>query len=76
MNNETGVICGADEVGEICVSSPYGMNEYLESTDENKKCFMDDGFVRTGDLGKYNNEGRLIFVDRLKSLIKLVPRSS
>ena len=54
------------------MSSPYTMYEYLERPEENKKCFMNDGFVRTGDLGKYDSDGRLIFVDRMKSLIKLV----
>ena len=56
----------------MCVSSPYTMYEYLERPEENKKGFMNDGFIRTGDLGKYNRDGRLIFVDRMKSLIKLV----
>ena len=46
------------------------MLEYLERPEENKKCFMSDGYIRTGDLGKYHNDGRFIFIDRIKALIK------
>ena len=70
MNIDTGDLCRADEIGEICVSSPYAMLEYLERPEENKKCFMSDGYIRTGDLGKYHNDGRFIFIDRIKALIK------
>ena len=46
------------------------MLEYLERPEENKKGIMSDGYIRTGDLGKYNKDGRFIFIDRIKALIK------
>ena len=70
LDTETGNTNGIDEVGEICVKSPFQMFEYLERPEETKKCFTEDGFIRTGDLGKYDSEGRLIYVDRMKALIK------
>ena len=48
------------------------MSEYLSRPEENQKCFMNDGFMRTGDLGKYDSVGRVVFLDRIKTLIKLV----
>ena len=57
-------------MGEICVKSPYHMSEYLERPESNKECFLEDGFMRTGDLGVYDKEGRASYVDRMRSVIK------
>ena len=69
-NLETGEPCKSGEVGEICVKSPYTMSEYLERPDSTKECFGEDGFMRTGDMGKYDQDGRVAYVDRIKAIIK------
>ena len=46
------------------------MSEYLERPEFNTECLVKDGFIRTGDLGVYDKEGRISFVDRIKSVIK------
>ena len=48
------------------------MSEYLERPDDTKECFLEDGFIRTGDLGLYDKEGRVSYVDRMKAVIKYV----
>ena len=48
------------------------MVEYLERPEETKEIFLEDGFMRTGDLGFYNEQGGFSFVDRLKEMIKYV----
>jgi len=48
------------------------MMEYLERPEENKRVFLDDGFIRTGDLGVYDDEGNFALVDRIKEVIKYV----
>ena len=48
------------------------MVEYLERPEETKEIFLEDGFMRTGDLGLYNEQGGFSFVDRLKEMIKYV----
>ena len=68
MNTEN--ICKPGELGEICVSTPYRMKGYLERPEENKQCFMEDGYIRTGDLGHYNERGDFLLVDRIKEIIK------
>ena len=46
------------------------MKGYLERPEENKQCFMEDGYLRTGDLGHYNERGDFLLVDRIKEIIK------
>ena len=66
------MICKPGELGEICVNSPHTMMEYLERPEENKQCFLEDGFIRTGDLGVYDDQGNFSLVDRIKEIIKYV----
>ena len=67
--NDEGEILSANEPGEIVVSGPTLMNGYLEG--ENP--FVDiDGvrYVKTGDLGKMDEDGYLYFLSRKKRTIK------
>ena len=67
---DSGNICDLGEVGELCYQSPYTMIEYLDRPEETKQYFDSDGFCHTGDLVSYNQHGHLIYVDRLKEMIK------
>lgn len=66
-DNET--FLGPNEVGEILSKTPYIMKGYLKK-DQNAAFFRPDGFVHTGDLGYYREDGTLVFKSRLKELIK------
>ena len=70
MNPETRDICDAHEIGEICVKNPYTMLGYLKKPNQTKEVLDSDGFARTGDLGYYDENGDIFFVDRMKELIK------
>ena len=50
-------ICDPGESGELIVSSPYGMDEYLNRPEATNEAFR-EGWYYTGDLGSIDEEGR------------------
>ena len=63
---------GPNEVGEIVVNGPQVMVGYYNRDDENRSSFIEiDGksFFRTGDIGRYDEEGYFFMVDRVKRMI-------
>jgi fatty-acyl-CoA synthase len=63
---------GPGEVGEIVSSGPQIFLGYWKDPQATAACFLDiDGkrFFRTGDLGRYDEEGYFFIVDRLKRMI-------
>lgn len=61
---------GPDETGEIWVRGPNIMKGYWNQPAANAEMLMDDGWMRTGDLGYFDSGGHVFLVDRLKELIK------
>lgn len=55
-------------VGEIWIRGPQVMVEYFENEDATKSS-LSNGWLRTGDLGMIDSEGRLHIIDRLKNII-------
>ena len=59
---------GIGEVGEICVKGPQVMKGYLRNPEETKRTIQ-NGWLYTGDLGRFDEEGYLYIVDRKKDMI-------
>jgi fatty-acyl-CoA synthase len=57
------------EVGEIIIKGPTVMKEYYQNPEETAQTLR-GGWLHTGDLGRYDEEGFLYFVDRKKDMIK------
>ena len=57
-------------MGEICIHSPFRMIGYLDRPEANKEVFLVDGFIRSGDLGTYDEQANFTLVDRIKEIIK------
>lgn len=59
----------ADGIGEVAVKGPMVFKGYYNMEEETAKVFTPDGFFKTGDLGKLDNEGYLILAGRVKNMI-------
>ncbi len=58
-----------DEEGEIQVQSSYIFEGYLGQKELSKAAFTEDGFFKTGDLGKFDMPGNLHITGRIKDVI-------
>jgi long-chain acyl-CoA synthetase len=57
------------EDGEVLIKGPIVMQGYWQNDAANKEVFTSDGYFKSGDLGKIDEEGYLSIVGRKKELI-------
>jgi long-chain acyl-CoA synthetase len=56
------------ETGEIIVHSKHNMIEYWKKAEDTRKTIV-DGWLHTGDIGRYDENGYVYIVDRKKDMI-------
>ena len=61
---------GPGQSGEICIRGPQIMRGYLNRPEATRAMISADGWLRTGDIGYLDAQGRCYVVDRIKELIK------
>jgi long-chain acyl-CoA synthetase len=64
-----GVQIKLDTDGEVLVKSEVVMLGYRNLPEKTSESFTDDGWLRTGDIGTFDEDGYLTIVDRKKELI-------
>lgn len=57
--------------GEVLVKGYNVTSGYYKNPDATKAAFTDDGFLKTGDIGRFTPEGTLQIIDRQKNVFKL-----
>jgi long-chain acyl-CoA synthetase len=67
--DERGVEVPVGEVGEICVRGPQVMRAYWNAPAETAEAFTEEGWLRTGDMGRMDARGCFWFVERRKDVI-------
>ena len=70
VDPETMTDCGPGEEGELWIRGPQVMKGYLNRPEATAETIVEDGWLRTGDLGCIDEDGELHLMDRLKELIK------
>ena len=69
--NDEGEDLDPGEVGEILVRGDQVTPGYYLNEEENQKAFTEDGYLKTGDLGKFTVKKELIITGRSKEIIVL-----
>ncbi|MDX2424784.1 MAG: AMP-binding protein [Cycloclasticus sp.] len=57
------------EPGELCVKGPQVMKGYWNRPEETANAFTKDGWLKTGDVAKMDDNGFFYIVDRIKDMI-------
>jgi long-chain acyl-CoA synthetase len=78
---ETGedIAIGSETTGELWVRGPQVMKGYWQQPAETANAITPDGWMRTGDIARTDEDGYFFIVDRLKDMIivsglKVLPR--
>jgi fatty-acyl-CoA synthase len=66
--DEAGQPVAQGEAGEICVRSPFVMDEYWKRPEQTAEA-LQGGWLHTGDVARADEEGCLYIVDRKKDMI-------
>jgi long-chain acyl-CoA synthetase len=56
------------EIGEVIIKGPNVMRGYLNRPEETAKTVV-EGWLHTGDVGRFDEDGYLVLVDRAKDMI-------
>jgi len=73
VRNDEGEECAPGEAGEFCVMplKPHVIfNGYFENPEATAKCYHENGWYRTGDLGMRDGDGDIFFLDRKSDFIR------
>ncbi|MBX2798941.1 MAG: AMP-binding protein, partial [Myxococcales bacterium] len=71
MDPETGASLGPHETGELWLRGPNCFDGYLNNAEATGATIDGDGWLHTGDLCHFDEDGFLFVTDRLKELIKV-----
>jgi long-chain acyl-CoA synthetase len=69
IRDDNGLLVEQGESGEIWIKGPQVMRGYWNLDDETKEVLTDDGWLKTGDIGKMDKKGYFYVVDRKKDMI-------
>ena len=66
--DESGATLPQGKLGEICVKGPVVIKGYLNRAEATAEAIQ-DGWFRTGDIGRIDEEGFIYIVDRAKDMV-------
>jgi long-chain acyl-CoA synthetase len=69
IRDDDGNALGIGAIGEICVRGPQVMRGYWNRPEETAQVMLPGGWLRTGDIGRMDQQGRTYIEDRKKDMI-------
>jgi long-chain acyl-CoA synthetase len=69
IRDDDGGVLPIGAVGEICLRGPQVMRGYWQRSEETAKVMLPDGWLRTGDIGRFDERGFVYIEDRKKDMI-------
>jgi acyl-CoA synthetase (AMP-forming)/AMP-acid ligase II len=69
VDEDTDEVLAPNEVGEIRLRNPGRQREYFRDPEATAQTWDEGGWLRTGDLGKLDDDGFLYIVGRMKDVI-------
>ena len=60
-----------DGIGEICIKSPALFRSYLKDEEKTREAVDNDGWLHTGDIGRWTSYKTMRIVDRKKNMYKV-----
>ena len=69
VDPESGKTLGPNEDGEVRIKGPNVMKGYYNLPDETKSVFDEQGYFRTGDMGRFDDDGHLYITGRIKEML-------
>jgi len=69
IRDDAGKELGIGEVGEICIKGPQVMEGYWQRPEETAEVMLPGGWLRTGDVGRMDEQGFVYIEDRKKDMI-------
>lgn len=69
IRDDNGIEVPIGTSGELCIKGPQVMPGYWKRPDETALVFTSDGFLKTGDIARMDEEGFIYLVDRKKDMI-------
>ena len=67
--DDEGNVVGNDQVGELQVRGPQVMKGYWQRPEDTRDILSEDGWLSTGDIVRFDDDGFLHIVDRKKDMI-------
>jgi acyl-CoA synthetase (AMP-forming)/AMP-acid ligase II len=71
VNVESGKACGPNEHGQLCVRGLQVTKGYLNNPAATNEAIDSEGWLQTGDICYFDNDGFFYIVDRIKEFLKV-----
>jgi len=69
ISNDAGNALPIGEIGEICIKGPQVMEGYWQRPQETADVMLPAGWLKTGDIGRMDENGYIFIEDRKKDMI-------